>query len=397
LKNQKKLLQDFLETLDAADKAAKDNLQGAVIMGAKLFYLKFIVVDEGTGDKAWVPVSKPAATPSTKPLVGWVTDEGEGDFLPFWNEYVEKNALQLAGSDSSLTEDMVAAGLKRLQEQGVANPVYVGHGQVWSLNASGALASKTADVANPVSWAVGHDVRPARLARGAKPVKCADCHTVGSKFFFGNVESTGPLMTAKKLVKTQGEFMGVSGSYNKLFGTTFLMRPMFKIFLWVVFAFVCLVAVAFTAAAIPSMLMCHEAYATYGKRNAKLMEMVDKFSAIGMALAVLYLACSGILGWFFHLMTGYILIFHMVAGGLFAVCLIALIWLRGKKRIKTKRSVLWMLMLVLGACVLFTAVAPMMTIFGEGWQLVLLKGHRCATMCFVAVSLWMLISGGRKD
>ena len=400
LKGQKKSMDDLLKTLDASERAAQANLLGAVVMGNKVFYTKNIVVDENTGEKTDMVISKPVSTPSTKPLIGWmtVTETGEGDFIGFWDDYVDRNAARLAGTDQSLTEEMVAAGLKRFQEERGLSMVYVGHGQVWSLDAAGTLVAKTADVAEPVSWAVGHDVRPARMARGAKPVKCADCHTTDSKFFFANVESTGPLLTAKKTVKAQCEYMGISGSYNRLFGVTFLMRPMFKIFLWVVFAFVCLVAVAFAAAAIPSVLLCSKAYETYGKQNAKLIDMADKFAALGLVLAVAYLACSGVLGWFFHLMTGYILVFHMVAGGLFAVCLIALIWLRGRKRLKdAKRSVLWMLMLVLGVCVLFTAVAPMMTWFGEGWQLVLLKGHRCVTMCFVAVCAWMLISGGRKE
>jgi LSD1 subclass zinc finger protein len=292
---------------------------------------------------------------------------------------------------------MLAEALACLSESGVKAPVYVAHGKVWSLGADGTLSAKEDKVAAPVSWALGHDVRPARMARGAKPVKCADCHTVDSKFFFGDVVSTGPLMTAQKQVKAQAEYMGVSGSYNRLFGVTFLMRPMFKNFLWVVFAFVALVAIAFAAAAIPSMLMCGDACDPYGKRNAKLMEQLDKFAALGMVVSTFYLALSGIAGWFFHLMTGYILVFHMVAGGLFATCLLALIWLRGGKRIRTKRNVLWMVMLVLGVCVLFTAVAPMMTWLGEEWQRVLLQGHRCSTMCFILVSVWMCICGGRKE
>ncbi|MCL1921186.1 MAG: cytochrome c3 family protein [Kiritimatiellaeota bacterium] len=397
LKKQKTLLENILKTLDAADKAAKENLQGAVVMGGKVFYMKNIVIDEDTGETADVAVSKPVTTPSTNPLMGWIAEEGEGDFIPFWDDYVARNATQLAGSDYSLTEDMVAAGLARLQEQGVASPVYVAHGKVWSLAADGKLSAKEDKAAAPVSWAVGHDVRPARMARGAKPVKCADCHTVGSKFFFANVESTGPLLTAQKMVKAQCEYMGISGSYNRLFGTTFLMRPMFKIFVWVVFAFVALVAVAFVAAAVPMMLRCSEADAPYGKHNAKLMEKLNGFAMLGMVASTAYLGLSGVLGWFFHLMTGYILVFHMVAGGLFATCLVALIFFRGGKRIKTKRAVLWMLMLVLGVCVLFTAVAPMMTWFGAGWQHVLLQGHRCATMCFIALSGWMLITGGRKE
>ena len=56
-----------------------------------------------------------------------------------------------------------------------------------------------------------------------------------------------------------------------------------------------------------------------------------------------------------------------------------------------------MLVMVLGVGVLFTAVAPMMTWFGEGWQHVLLWAHRCTTMAFLAVSAWMLLTGGRKE
>ena len=402
LEAQTELLDNFLSTLDAAETAVQKKLLGAVILGNNVFYHTIKIKIQEDAEKGNLEereiaiISKPVDTPSTKPLVGWITEDGEGEFMDFWDDYVERNALQLAGSDCTLTEDMVVAGLTRLKEQDVVNPVYVGHGQVWSLDAAGTLVAKDADVAAPVSWAVGHDVRPARMARGSKPVKCADCHTSDSKFFFANVESTGPLMTAQKQVKAQVEYMGLNGNYNRLFGLTFLMRPMFKIFLWVVFAFVGLVALAFAAAAMPSVLMS-EPSGSYGKRNAKLMASVDKFAMLGMVAATAYLGLSGVAGWFFQWMTGYALVLHMVAGGLFTVCLVALIWLRGGKRIKTKRSVLWMLMLVLGVCVLFTAVAPMMTWFGEGWQRTLLQGHRCSTMCFIAVSVWMLITGGRKE
>jgi len=93
-----------------------------------------------------------------------------------------------------------------------------------------------------------------------------------------------------------------------------------------------------------------------------------------------------------------VLIFHMVAGGLFAFCLVALIWFRGAKRLANpKRTVLWMVMLVLGVGVVFSAVAPMMTWCGSGWQHVLTWAHRCITMSFLAVAAWMLISGGRKE
>jgi len=54
-------------------------------------------------------------------------------------------------------------------------------------------------------------------------------------------------------------------------------------------------------------------------------------------------------------------------------------------------------MLIFGILVVFTAVAPMMTWFGTDWQWVLLKAHRCVTLCFIAIASWMLITGGRKE
>lgn len=378
-----KMLSNLLQTLDASV-AAQTRGFGAAVIGSRVYYRG--------GDNDAV-ISTNIAQKADSPQVGWYKD---GAFTALLPEYVIRNAVALSGTECTLTEEMVAAGLKRLAETGVKGAVYVAHGQVWETGADGKLASKVEKAAEPVSWAFGHDVRPARMARGAKPVKCADCHTPDSKFFFGKVESTGPLMTAHTLIKTQSEFMSLSGSYHRVFGTTFLMRPLFKIFLWVVFAFVLLVSVAFVAVAVPRVLAAGGI--PYGKPNEKLMALVDKGAAVGLCAAGVYLGLSGLAGWFLHLLTGYVLVFHMVAGGLFAFCLVLLIWFRGANRLSNpKRVVLWALVLVLGVGVVFTAVAPMMTWFGSEWQHTLIWAHRCTTMCFLAVSAWLLLSSGRKE
>jgi LSD1 subclass zinc finger protein len=377
-----KVFGNLMQTLDAS-KLAKGRF-GAIALSGKVYY---------RGGENDAVIGTNVTAQAAKPTVGWYSD---GTFAPLIAEYAANNVKALAGTTCTLTEEMITAGLKRFAEKGVKGAVYVAHGQVWEVGADGALSAKAEKAAEAVSWALGHDVRPARLARGAKPVKCADCHTVDSTFFFGKVESTGPLLTARTLVKAQHELMSLSGSYNKVFGTTFLMRPLFKVFLWVVFALVLLAAVAFVAAAVPSVLAAGGI--PYGKPGEKLMVTADKLAAAGLCAASVYLGLSGLAGWFLHLLTGYVLIFHMVAGGLFATCLVALIWFRGAKRIaNAKRNVLWMLVLVLGVAVLFTAVAPMMTWFGTGWQHVMTWAHRCSSMAFLAVSAWMLISGGRKE
>ncbi|MDD3544299.1 MAG: multiheme c-type cytochrome [Kiritimatiellae bacterium] len=378
-----KELANLLQTLDASPLAVT-NGYGSVVIGSALFYRG------GSGD-TMISTNAPGAC--DVPQAGWYKD---GSFTPLVSEYVAKNVKALGGSDYTLTEEMAAAGLKRMQERGVERAVYVAHGQVWELGAGGELVVREEKAAAAVSWAVGHDVRPGRMARGAAPAKCADCHTPDSAFFFTQVASTGPLLTTRALVKAQHAFMELSGSYNKVFGITFLMRPLFKVFLWVVFVLIALVSVAFVAAAVPVAL--GKGGIPYGKPTETLMVKIDQLSAWGLGAAAVYLGLSGVSGWLFHLMTGYALIFHMVAGGLFAVCLMALIWLRGSRRLaNNRRNGLWAVVLMLGSAVIFSAVAPMMTLFDTGWQVIMLWTHRCSSMAFLAVSAWMLLTGGRKE
>ena len=371
-------IENLLQTLDASPLA--ESRFGAVVLGKNVYY-------RGGADEATISTNAPAGvTPNT---IGYFFDN---KFEPLLNDYIIANVKELGDSDCTLTESMVAAGLAELTAAGTAKPVYVAHGKVWELSADGALASKEDDVAAPVSWAIGHDVRPARMARGANPIKCDDCHTVGSDFFFAEVSSTGPLLTAKTMVKKQAEFMKVSGSYNKLFGLTFTVRPLLKIFLWIVFGLVSLVAVAFATAGIPAMLALGGLQE--GTPKEQLIAKIDKFSLLGIMASSAYLAVSGLAGWFLHLMIGYLLMLHIVAGGLFAACLLALIWTRGADRIaRPKKNRLWMILLALAVLVIFTAVAPMMTFFGSDWQEILLQTHRYATVCFLAMGVITLACG----
>jgi Cytochrome c554 and c-prime len=384
-KAKKTVLENLLQTLDASP-LAKGNGSGALVLKGKIYYRETL-----SNNLEVVSCSLPV----DQVAIGWLKD---GAFQTILTDYVIKNAIELAGTDYSLNEEMIATGLKTLKTALNTDTVYVAHGQVWSLTANGTLEAKEEKIAEPVSWSFGHDVRGARMARGSKPAKCADCHTTDSTFFFANVESTGPLMTMKKMVKPQIAYMGLSSSYNKLFGSTFLMRPLFKIFLWVVFAFVVMVTIAFISVAVPAVLKREEDYRARHTKFQDLLALAEKGAVWGIILASAYLTLSGLLGWFFHLMTGYVLVFHMVAGGLFATCLLVLIWFRGSKRITNpKRHTIWMIMLIFGILVVFTAVAPMMTWFGTDWQWVMLKMHRCVTFAFLAIATWMLITGGRKE
>lgn len=88
---------------------------------------------------------------------------------------------------------------------------------------------------------------------------------------------------------------------------------------------------------------------------------------------------------------------HMVAGGVLAGAVAAMALLRHGDRISTTVSaVLWMVWLVCAAGVVFTAVMPMMQVFGSDGQLFLLWSHRIVAMLFVVVSLMVCRAAIRK-
>ncbi len=243
----------------------------------------------------------------------------------------------------------------------------------------------TTNGAESVFWRFAHAVRPARKARGAAPNKCADCHTHDSDFFFGKITpmypgKDGPV---KGEPVCQTKFLKADGVYHTAFGTLFAMRPVFKVFLWTVFALICLFAAAAMAVALK-------------KASAALEFRMDSFLAgafkwivdVGLALSVLCLVLTGVVGWIAGGMTWWWICLHMMAGGAFAAAVAVLLFYRTDER---TRGVLpgffWAFWTLLAAGVVFTAVMPMMTVFGEHGQHILLWAHRCTSITFAAVSL----------
>jgi len=238
---------------------------------------------------------------------------------------------------------------------------------------------------DPVSWPFAHAVKPARQARGAIPNKCADCHTADSEFFFGKIT---PMYPGKNgLVKgepvPQTAFLMADGFYHTAFGAMFALRPILKVFLWTVFALLCLFAAAAMAVALQKM-------------SEKINFHMDSFLAgafkwvvdVGLVLAVACLALTGVVGWMCGGMTWWWICLHMAAGGAFAAAVAVLLFYRNAERTKrTLPGAFWALWTLLAAGVVFTAVMPMMTVFGEHGQHVLLWAHRCVSLTFAAVSL----------
>jgi len=142
------------------------------------------------------------------------------------------------GDEHTLTEEQVKrvlqslAGLDNPQESGEAKRFfYVSGGQMFRLDESGNLTADEHTAAEPVVWPLAHQVRPAQQSLGI--TGCTDCHTEGSVFFFNSMRGDGPLKTQRIAVRSAHTFMGLDKPYQKLFGLSFRIRPLFKVVLFV--------------------------------------------------------------------------------------------------------------------------------------------------------------------
>lgn len=302
-----------------------------------------------------------------------------------------------ARGTNAFTKAVVAGMLNALKAKDPDSSFgFIGHGRLWTVEGEGTNATVVASehkAAAPVSWPVGHDVRPARQARGAEPAKCADCHTSDSEFFFGKVAPTGPIADAGVEPIQQTEFLGLSPAYHAVLGTTFAMRPLFKVFLWSVFGLLCLFG-------------CAAAATVLNRLGAKITEGTLSFSwgfakwivDMGFVACLAYLALSGVIGWMCGGMTGWWLVLHMVAGGgLAASAAIIAVFRAADRTKKLGQGGLWLLWIVSAVGTVFTAVMPMMTVYGGQEQAVLLWSHRLAALAFAAVSGIVCWSCCRKD
>jgi hypothetical protein len=208
-------IQALLEILSGWEEAREEP---AVLMKNALFKLV-----EGYLDMS----EKPRDFPPSPALI-WIT---EGKAVPMISDFQGRTISSTVGREETLTEEQVALVLKALGEtgEGEGGHVYVASGRVFRLEGEELTAGDHRD-AGPLFWAAAHQVRPASRSLGVGG--CKDCHTAGSDFFFSPVEGTGPLITASGKRRTAADFMGLGKPYQKLFGLSFTIRPLFK---WLLF------------------------------------------------------------------------------------------------------------------------------------------------------------------
>ena len=158
---------------------------------------------------------------------GWLA---AGRFTPLVPDFDVRTVTAKAGTEQTLTEEQVALVLAALAKTAASEaPLYISGGRLFELGKGGRLASRRSDAAAPVTWPLAHNVRPAQQSLGWKG--CTDCHSGGSDFFFDTIKGTGPLLTKDIARRSASSFMGLGGLFQRVFGLSFIVRPVFKIVL----------------------------------------------------------------------------------------------------------------------------------------------------------------------
>jgi hypothetical protein len=158
------------------------------------------------------------------PLLPEAATKALGDKLPKQaTEEVERDPY----NTKPLTEAQIKDALAALAAAGTNGaPVFVAAGKLYRLD-GGNLKSEEHPAAKPYAWALGHDVRPASQAVGAKG--CSDCHAKDSPIFFASVTSRGPVEPANAVTKAQHALRGEDATLPSTFAFTFNFRPMLKV------------------------------------------------------------------------------------------------------------------------------------------------------------------------
>ncbi len=207
----------FQEFLQALGTVADRPGEPAIAVRKTLYRLA-----DGFLDVSEIPAELgPAAGP------GWLA---QGKFLPLATDFDVRTVTAKAGTEQTLTEEQVGLVLTALAKTAAAGDyVYLSGGRLFHLDKSGRLTSRKDAAAGPVTWPLAHDVRPAQQSLGWGG--CTDCHSGGSDFFFDTIKGTGPLLTKSADKRSAAAFMGLGGLFQRVFGLSFVVRPVFKIVL----------------------------------------------------------------------------------------------------------------------------------------------------------------------
>ena len=132
------------------------------------------------------------------------------------------NWLKLSTDDiARITDSLTVAN----GNQGIFG--YVGGGYLYRRNEQGQVIRQDHPAAQPYSWAIAHDVRPARQALGVNG--CADCHATDSPFQFATLAIDSPLDLYSDTRVRMTEFQDNNTIAAWVFSFSFLFRPGLKL------------------------------------------------------------------------------------------------------------------------------------------------------------------------
>jgi len=175
----------------------------------------------------FLDVSELPAEPGPATGPGWLAD---GQFRALASDFDVRTVTAKAGTEQTLTEEQVTLVLGALAKGAAkGDPVYLSGGRLFRLDKGGRLDASADRAAEPVTWPLAHNVRPAQQSLGWGG--CTDCHSGGSDFFFTKLKATGPMLTKNVATRSAASFMGLGGLFQRVFGLSFIVRPVFKVVL----------------------------------------------------------------------------------------------------------------------------------------------------------------------
>ncbi|MBL7139953.1 MAG: hypothetical protein ISS74_03505 [Planctomycetes bacterium] len=180
---------------------------------------------EGADDPA---DAAPAAPEAAKPAEAEEPADAAKAAEPEKPAVAEDELEGLTAPKPNLPPAKVKAVLAALaaKEKGTAFG-YVCAGRLHRLDESGNLAAAEHPRAEPVSWPIGHNVRPAEYALGA--TACTECHGFSAPMAVGEVEVASPAHLGDPATEPMYAFQGRDPMQLKAWAMSYLFRPMFKV------------------------------------------------------------------------------------------------------------------------------------------------------------------------
>jgi len=307
------------------------------------------------------------------PRFGWKDEED--NVRPLIPELVAQSVAATSEVEESFTEQQVATVIGRLQEAKGGKYAYVSSGKMFTLGDGGKVVASDNPAAEAYSWPMAHGVRPAAQSLGARG--CTDCHSTDAAFFFGKVKASGPLLTDASVVKSMYELQGLDAGFHETFGMTFVFRPIFKTVLF---------AVAILMAAILGSygVLAIRKFVEVGGGSKKLcFPLLDKLAGLvvcGTSIVLVFTGFSPVLSG--SMITGWMLIIHVMLGAVFGVALLGLMFFRGGKcgsaessRYSVGQKIGFWMLAAFGFGLVLTAGLATVPVIGMCWQSLMTTVH----------------------